>query len=134
VRGGQAETVPLIGIVDDDPAVGESINSLVRSAGLRAVVFPSGEALLSSDHLNEAECLIVDVRTPRMSGLELQERLAELAIPMPIIFATAHVNNDVQKERLAEAPRPFCKNHSGMLHSLVPCGRPWSNERPDRRR
>jgi FixJ family two-component response regulator len=93
-------TVPLIGILDDDSAVGESISSLVRSAGLRAVVFSSREALLSSDYLNDAEGLIVDVRMPRIGGLELQERLAELAFSIPIIFATACVNEDMRKRAL----------------------------------
>jgi FixJ family two-component response regulator len=53
---------PLISVVDNDDSVGESLRSLNRSVGFRAEVFASAEALLNSDHLRDADCLVLDVR------------------------------------------------------------------------
>jgi FixJ family two-component response regulator len=91
---------PLIGIVDDDDAVRESISSLVRSAGFRTAVFSSAEAFLSSDRRNAAECLILDVQMPRVSGLDLQKHLEKTDRRIPIIFATAYGADLVRKEAL----------------------------------
>lgn len=91
---------PLIGIVDDDPAIGASISSLVRSAGYRAAVFSSAQASLSSQHINRTECLILNVRMPQISGLDLQKRLGEMACRIPIMFATAYTDDDVQHKAL----------------------------------
>lgn len=100
MRDERVSGVPLIGIVDDDEAVRESISSLVRSAGLRAAVFYSAEAFLDSDHLENADCLILDVRMPGIGGLALQQRLREMACPIPIIFATAYIDENEQKRAL----------------------------------
>jgi FixJ family two-component response regulator len=90
---------PLIGIVDDDEAVGESIGRLVRSAGFGSAVFSSA-ALLSSDRLNHTECLILDVQMPWIGGFDLQERLADLDRRIPIIFVTAYPDDDAEKKAL----------------------------------
>jgi FixJ family two-component response regulator len=82
--------LPLIAIVDDDAAIREAVESLLRSVGLRAAVFASAEDFWHAGPLQATACLIVDVRMPRMSGLELQQRLAMADCPMPIIFITAH--------------------------------------------
>jgi FixJ family two-component response regulator len=82
--------IPLIAVVDDDEAVREAIQSLLRSVGLRAAVFASAEDFLQADQLPATACLILDVRMPRMSGLELQRQLATAHCPTPIIFITAH--------------------------------------------
>ena len=63
--------IPLIAVVDDDEAIREAIQSLLRSVGLRAAVFASAEDFLHSGQLQAADCLIVDVRMPRMSALVL---------------------------------------------------------------
>jgi len=81
---------PLIAVVDDDESIREALQSLLRSVGLRAEVCASAEDFLQSDHLPYTACLIVDVRMPRMSGLELQRQLAMADCPMPLIFITAH--------------------------------------------
>jgi FixJ family two-component response regulator len=107
MRGNSRAEVPLIGIVDDDAAVGESISSLVRSAGFRAAVYSSAEAFLGSDHLGKAECLILDVRMPGISGLELQQRLAEIACRTPIIFATAYIDDNERRKALDQGAVAF---------------------------
>ena len=80
----------LIAVVDDDEAMQESLRDLLEAAGLAARSFGSAEEFLKSDLHCRAACLIVDVRMPKMSGLELQARLKEEECNVPIIFITAH--------------------------------------------
>jgi FixJ family two-component response regulator len=81
---------PLISVVDDDGAVRISLEDLIRSVGLRAQGFPSAEAFLGSNQLQETDCLILDMHLPGISGLELQHQLAATNSHLPIIFITAH--------------------------------------------
>jgi FixJ family two-component response regulator len=90
----------LIAVVDDDEAIREATESLIRSVGFRAVVFPSAEDFLGSNHLQDTACLIVDVRMPGMSGLELQQRLTTANYSIPIIFITAHGDADTRARAL----------------------------------
>ncbi len=103
---------PVIGIVDDDQSVRESISSLIRSAGYGAMLYESAEALLNSGRLHEAECLILDVGMPGMDGLELQRRLSRLNGGIPVIFVSAHAEDDirttaVKQGAIAFLPKPF---------------------------
>lgn len=94
---------PRVSIVDDDESVREAINSLLRSVGLHAVVFASAEEFLNSGYQHNAECLILDVRMPGMSGLQLQEQLTCAKCDIPIIFITAHVSDTQARTRALEA-------------------------------
>ena len=76
--------------MDDDEALRRSLDNLIRSAGLRARGFPSAEAFLESNQLNETDCLILDVCIPGMSGLDLQRQLAAAKTDVPIVVMTAH--------------------------------------------
>ncbi len=80
----------MIAIVDDDEAMQDSLHDLMEAAGLAARCFGSAEEFLESDLHHKAACLIVDVRMPKMSGLDLQARLKEEDCNVPIIFITAH--------------------------------------------
>jgi FixJ family two-component response regulator len=80
----------LIAIIDDDEAMQDSLRDLMEAAGLVARSFGSAEEFLQSDLHCKAGCLIVDVRMPKMSGLQLQARLKEEECNIPIIFITAH--------------------------------------------
>jgi FixJ family two-component response regulator len=77
---------PLISIVDDDDALRSSLENLIESVGLRAQGFPSAEAFLRSNRVHETRCLILDVRMPGMSGLELQRQMVLANSHMPAIF------------------------------------------------
>ncbi len=81
---------PLVMIVDDDAAVREALHELMLSAGLRPVCFASTRELLEAGVLDRPGCLILDVRMPGASGLDLQHELAARGDPKPIIFLTAH--------------------------------------------
>ena len=85
-----AEANPKVLIVDDDQGVRESVRILMRSIGVESETFPSADAFLEGHDPDKPGCLVLDVRMPGMSGLELQERLASLGSTLPIIFMTAH--------------------------------------------
>jgi FixJ family two-component response regulator len=88
--------IPLISIVDDDHIVRRAIESLVLSRGSRACTFPSAEEFLQSPLLAETSCLISDVQMPGMSGVQLQDRLADLGLSIPTIFITAYPDDSVR--------------------------------------
>jgi len=81
---------PTVFIVDDDAAVRESIAMLVRSVGTAAETYPSGADFLNTCGPERPGCLVLDIRMPEMSGLQLQERLTAAGCLLPIIFVTAH--------------------------------------------
>jgi FixJ family two-component response regulator len=80
----------LVAVVDDDVSVRESLEALLRSAGLRAAVFSSAEGFLASVANRTPQCLVLDVELPDLSGLDLQRRLADLGEAVPIVFITGH--------------------------------------------
>jgi FixJ family two-component response regulator len=77
-------------IVDDDPSICEALCNLIESAGLNTRHYPSAEMFLDLWAPDMAGCLVLDVRLPGMSGIELQGKLAEAGLPIPIIVMTAH--------------------------------------------
>ncbi len=81
-----------VSIVDDDASVRRAMRALLRSAGFDADVFASADEFLTSGRLDGTTCLILDVRMPGMSGIELQERLIATGHDIPIIFITAHAD------------------------------------------
>ena len=81
---------PLVIIVDDDASVREALSELILSAGFQPVCFASTRELLDADVLDSPGCLILDVRMPGASGLDLQHHLARNGNPKPIIFLTGH--------------------------------------------
>jgi len=79
-----------IWIVDDDEAVRDSLEILCRSVGLETASFDSAAAYLEAHDADQSGCLVLDVRMPGMSGLQLQKRLEELGSAPPIVFITGH--------------------------------------------
>jgi FixJ family two-component response regulator len=88
--------VPLISIVEDDDSLRNSLDNLIRSVGFRAQGFPSAEAFLSSNQARNTACLILDVRMPGMSGLELQRQMLSSSWRIPIIFITSHADDNAR--------------------------------------
>jgi FixJ family two-component response regulator len=80
----------LVFVVDDDAPMRESLQNLLQSVGLRVEVFASAQEFLRSTRPDVPGCLVLDVRLPGLSGLELQQRLVEGDTAMPIIFITGH--------------------------------------------
>jgi len=84
------ETAPLVCVVEDDPSVREALAGLIRSAGWSVEVFASAHEFLVREKTAPPSCLVLDIRLPGLSGLDLQDRLAELGNGIPIVFITGH--------------------------------------------
>jgi FixJ family two-component response regulator len=84
------ETDGVVFVVDDDASMRESLKNLTRSVGLRVEAFASAQEFLRAKRSNEPGCLVLDVRMPGLSGLDLQKRMAETGTDLPIIFLTGH--------------------------------------------
>jgi FixJ family two-component response regulator len=82
----------IVWVVDDDVSVREALGSLIRSAGLQVETFRSAQEFLARERPDLPSCLVLDVRLPGLSGLDLQKRLAEANLEIPIIFITGHGN------------------------------------------
>ena len=85
-----SQSKPIVFVVDDDLSARDALESLIRSAGLKVEVFDSAEEFLSKGRTDGPSCLVLDVRMPGLSGLELQQRLKNLKREIPIIFITGH--------------------------------------------
>jgi FixJ family two-component response regulator len=81
---------PVVLVIDDDMAIRETLTSLFRSVGLRVKTFGSAPELLQSQLPNAPSCLVLDIRLPRISGLDFQMDLDKAGIRIPIIFMTGH--------------------------------------------
>src|SRR6476620_11844048 len=75
-------------VVDDDVSVCVALSRLIRTAGLHVETFGTAAECLSAERLKDADCLVLDVHLPDLSGLELQSRLTELGLELPIVFIT----------------------------------------------
>jgi FixJ family two-component response regulator len=87
-----AQDVPTVFIVDDDADVRESLQELLESVGLRSQSFETAQEFLALGRSDRPSCLILDVRLPGISGLDLQRELKKARINIPIIFLTAHAD------------------------------------------
>jgi FixJ family two-component response regulator len=84
------ETDAMVFIVDDDALMRESLKTLIRSVGLQAELFASAQEFLGSKRPDVPSCLVLDVRLPGLSGLDLQRRTIEAGLEIPIIFITGY--------------------------------------------
>src|SRR2546426_2649528 len=116
---------PLIAVVDDDASMRGALRNLLRSVGFRAAAFASAEEFLQASQIQDTACAIVDVRMPGMSGLELQQHLATIQYPIPLIFITAHGDAEARARALRAGAvdflyKPFrSEEHTSELQS--PC-------------
>ena len=120
---GQPSTdeAPLVAIVDDDASVRQSTRRLIRSFGYRAEAFASGEEFLASVSAARTACLVLDVRMPNMDGLEVQRRLAERGVRIPIVFLTGRASDDEERRARFAGAIEFLRKPVGrttLLHVL----------------
>ena len=97
----------MIAVVDDDELMRDALRGLLKEAGVPACVFASAEELLESGQQHQAACLIADIRLPGMSGLDLQARLNADRIAIPIIFITAHGDEQLRIQALRSGAVEF---------------------------
>ena len=91
----------IISIIDDDTSAREATGTFVRSLGYCTALFASAEDFLASEDIDATACVISDVRMPGMSGPELQQRLIDRLVDVPVIFVTAFAEDHVRRRVLA---------------------------------
>lgn len=102
----------IVSIVDDDQSIRESLKMLFESAEFDAEIFASAEEFLSSGHLADSACLVLDVHLPGISGIELQNRLRADGHKIAVIFITAHPDEHIRQLAMNGGavrffPKPF---------------------------
>ena len=120
-RTNDVEERRVVAIVDDEKAVCRAIGRLVMSAGFEPQIFSSAEEFLRSCHEHRPDCLILDLRLPGMSGLELQQQLATSPCRTPIVFVSAHDDPPSREQALrggafAFLSKPF--NDTVLLETI----------------
>ena len=106
---------PVIAIVDDDESFRRATISFIRSLGYSAAAFPSADAFLSSNAVENTDCLITDVQMPGMSGIELQSHLIAQGHRIPVIFVTAF-------------PEPEARGRAFRAGAVGFLGKPFSDQ------
>ena len=84
------EPKAVIAIVDDDPSVQRGLQRLIRSAGWKAETFASAQEFLARSQAESPNCVLLDLQLPGLSGLDLQKRMVEVGLEIPIVFLTGH--------------------------------------------
>jgi FixJ family two-component response regulator len=119
-----SDILPLIYIVDDDPAVCRALKRLLRSWGMQVRTFESGQEFLSAlGSSHDVDCSVIDVQMPGMTGLEVQERMNRTGIDLPVIFITAHEEQGIEEHALRDGAvsllrKPFSDE---VLVELIRC-------------
>lgn len=129
-----ATSQPIVVVVDDDPRIRESLETLIESAGLKARAFSLAEDFLHGDLLAAASCLVTDVRMPGMDGLDLQRRVRVERPELPIIFITAHYDDKVVQCAFAQGaasfvPKPLDADELLRATKLALCKLPGDNKK-----
>jgi len=106
-RSSVVVTSSIIYVVDDDDAVRDALRTLLKSAGYKVEVFNSAQAFIDVEHHQGEGVLVLDVRMPGMNGLELQRRLADSGVAMPIIFISAHEDIRAREKAMAAGAVAF---------------------------
>jgi len=113
---------PLVSVVDDDVSIRKSLDRLIRSVGLEVRAYASAEEFLNATHPRKTDCLILDVRLPGMSGVELLHQLIARNCKVPVIFITAHGSDEFARAEAASdqtfgyLTKPF--NADELLHAV----------------
>ena len=97
----------LVSVVDDDESIRESLPDLLSEFGFATRAFPSAEAFLSSDCVDDTKCLILDVIMPGMTGLDLQQELMRRGQKIPVIFITARKEEAIRARALKQGAVNF---------------------------
>ena len=110
------KNIPIIAVIDDDEAVRDGTETLVRSLGYHASTFASADEFLKSDQVHDVSCLISDLRMPGLSGIDLQDRLIARGHRIPIIFITGFPDDTARARAmkagaLAFLTKPIDQHH-----------------------
>ncbi len=131
------ETTPTVFIVDDDDEVRESLEDLVDSVGLSARTFANAPAFLADYSPEHVGCLLLDIRMPGMSGLELQQALRSKGSSLPVIFITGHGDIPMAVEAMRRGAVDFIEKPYrdqellDRVNAAVEAGQRRQNERAE---
>lgn len=112
--------VSYIACVDNDSSVSGALRTVLKSHGYLSELFASAEAFLESDNFGNAWCLITDVRLTGMSGLQLQRKLIDLDVNLPVIFITAFRDDAIRARALQAGAVGFFQKPV-VLEDLLGC-------------
>jgi FixJ family two-component response regulator len=101
------EPDPIVFVIDDDRMIRDGLQSLIKSVGLRVETFASAQDFLAAKLPDAPACLVLDVRMPGLSGLDLQLKLTEGAVTIPIIFITGHGDIPMSVRAMKEGAHEF---------------------------
>lgn len=120
----QANVIPTVHIIDDDDAIRNSLRLLIKTSGYIPQTYASAEDLLDSADLNHHGCLVVDVRMPGMSGLDLQEHLNNNGYKIPLIIITGHGDIDMAVQAMRSGAHDFLEkpvDNEKLLYRINEC-------------
>ena len=114
-------------VIDDDDGVRAALKGLLESVGLKVILYKSAGEFLESTVPDTPCCMVLDVRMPKMSGLQLQEELARADVQIPIVFITGHGDGTVRPHLLARGAvecliKPF--SEAALLDAIRAALRP----------
>ena len=115
------KTRSLIAIVDDEEPIRKALSRLIRSAGLDAETFPSGAELLDSLSTRRPDCIVLDLHMPLVNGFEVQTRLAESGMTVPVIIITGHDSDETRDRALYGKPVAYLRkpvNDQALLDAI----------------
>ncbi len=112
--------VPVIAVVDDDPAIREAMDDLIMSFGYECRLFVSAEQFLESKQQTDIDCIVVDVKMPGLSGIELQSELNRRGTPPPMIFVTSYQDERTRNAALNGGALAFLGKPVNIV-SLIGC-------------
>jgi FixJ family two-component response regulator len=113
VRASETSRVPLVTIVHAGDSLCKAVEDLIRSLGCRSLAFASAEAFLASNAKQEAACLIIDLEMPRLSGLDVHYRLAQMNYLIPPTIFLAGNNNELGERALRQGAVAVLRKTSG---------------------
>lgn len=134
-RNKTSEHLPTVFVVEDEETVREAIDSLLRSAGLRVKLFSTARELLEELTPDDCGCLILDVRLPGVSGLELQQELIKADIQLPTIFITGYGDIRMSVQAIKAGAVEFLTkptNDRALLDAIHQCMQKDQTERRDK--
>ena len=111
----------VIAIVDDDPSVQRGLQRLIRSAGWKAETFASAQEFLARARAQSPNCVLLDLQLPGLSGLDLQKRMAEVGLEIPIVFLTGHGNIPASVQAMKAGALQFLTkpvDEQELLHAI----------------
>jgi FixJ family two-component response regulator len=113
-------SAPVIAVVDDDQAIREAMDDLILSYGYERLMFSSAEAFLDWERQDAVDCLIVDVKMPGLSGLQLQTELNRRGTHAPMIFVTSYGDDRTRAAALAGGAAAFFRKPVA-IDALIAC-------------